>query len=58
MPDGTELTARPEWIRAWADLSGDERRMHARQQEVFAGFLTHTDAQIGRLLASLEADSG
>ncbi len=54
VPDGTELTPRPEWIRAWADLSGDERRMHARQQEVFAGFLTHTDAQIGRLLASLD----
>ena len=29
--------------------------MHARQQEVFAGFLTHTDAQIGRVLSSLEA---
>jgi hypothetical protein len=29
--------------------------MHARQQEVFAGFLTHTDAQIGRLLDSLDA---
>ncbi len=28
--------------------------MLARQQEVFAGFLTHTDAQIGRLLSSLE----
>ena len=29
--------------------------MLARQQEVFAGFLTHTDAQIGRVLSSLEA---
>ena len=28
--------------------------MLARQQEVFAGFLTHTDAQIGRVLNSLE----
>ena len=28
--------------------------MLARQQEVFAGFLTHTDAQIGRVLSSLE----
>jgi len=35
-------------------LSDDERRMMARQQEVFAGFLTHTDAQIGRLLAALD----
>jgi arylsulfatase A-like enzyme len=32
--------------------SARRARMHARQQEVFAGFLTHTDAQIGRLLAS------
>ena len=43
------LTPRPEWVRGWDDLSADERRMHARQQEVFAGFLTHTDAQIGRV---------
>jgi len=54
VPGGTELTARPEWVRAWSDHSAEERRMLARQQEVFAGFLTHTDAQIGRVLASLE----
>ena len=29
--------------------------MHARMQEVFAGFLTHTDAQIGRLLDFLRS---
>ena len=28
--------------------------MLARQQEVFAGFLTHTDAQIGRVVSALE----
>ena len=38
VPDGTVLTERPEWVQAWADLSGEERRMLARQQEVFAGF--------------------
>ena len=54
-PAGTILTERPEWVRGWDDLDADERRMHARQQEVFAGFLTHTDAQIGRLLDSLDA---
>jgi arylsulfatase len=54
VPPGTGLTARPEWVDAWADLSADQRRMLARQQEVFAGFLTHTDAQIGRVLTSLE----
>ena len=55
VPEDTVLTPRPSWVQAWNDLSGDERRMHARQQEVFAGFLTHTDAQIGRVLSSLEA---
>ena len=47
--EGTLLTERPSWVRAWNDLSAGERRMLARQQEVFAGFLTHTDAQIGGL---------
>ncbi|MGP0032191.1 MAG: arylsulfatase [Acidimicrobiales bacterium] len=55
VPPGTELTPRPAWVRGWDDLGPDERRMLARQQEVFAGFLTHADAQIGRVLASLEA---
>ena len=55
VPPGTILTERPEWVQGWDELSADERRMHARQQEVFAGFLTHTDAQIGRLLDSLDA---
>ena len=54
VPAGTELTPRPEWVRAWDDHSADERRMLARQQEVFAGFLTHTDAQIGRVVTALE----
>ena len=54
VPEDTVLTARPEWVQAWSDLSADERRLLARQQEVFAGFLTHTDAQIGRVLSSLE----
>jgi arylsulfatase A-like enzyme len=54
VPEDTKLTERPQWVQAWDDLTADERRMHARQQEVFAGFLTHTDAQIGRVLDSIE----
>jgi len=54
VPGGTVLNPRPTWVQGWDELDADERRMHARQQEVFAGFLTHTDAQIGRLLTFLE----
>jgi arylsulfatase len=54
VPPGTVLTERPPWITAWDEMSDDERRMHARGQEVFAGFLTHTDAQIGRFISFLD----
>ena len=50
VPSGTSLTGRPPWIPDWSQLSVDERRLFSRYMEVFAGFVTHTDAQIGRLL--------
>lgn len=53
VPDDVELPPRNPGVRAWEELSEDERRVHARMQEVFAGFLTHTDEQIGRLTAML-----
>jgi arylsulfatase A-like enzyme len=54
IPANTELTPRPASIPAWADASADEKRLYARMQEVFAGFLEHVDAQAGRLIGALE----
>jgi arylsulfatase A-like enzyme len=54
VPPDTVLTERPPWITSWDDMDDDERRMHARGQEVFAGFLSHTDAQIGRFISFLD----
>jgi arylsulfatase A-like enzyme len=56
VPAGTTLTERPSWVRPWDDLPADERRLYARMQEVFAGFLSHTDHHLGRLVAFLEAE--
>ncbi|HEY6698703.1 MAG TPA: arylsulfatase [Acidimicrobiales bacterium] len=53
VPEGTRLGERPSWVPAWDELPSAERRLYARMMEVFAGFLTHTDAQIGRLLRFL-----
>jgi arylsulfatase A-like enzyme len=53
MPAGTELSPRPEWVPAWESLSGDERRLYARYMEAFAGFLSHTDHEIARLVEFL-----
>ena len=57
VPEGTTLTERPSWVQAWDELDADSRRLFARQHEVYAGFLSHTDAQIGRFLDHL-AQSG
>ncbi|PBC49991.1 arylsulfatase [Rhodococcus sp. ACS1] len=43
-----------DFTRPWDTLSDDEKRLFARMAEVYAGFLSHCDDQIGRLLAYLE----
>ena len=54
LPPDTELSPRPEWVPAWESLSADERRVYARYMEAFAGFLSHTDHHLGRLLDFIE----
>ncbi|MGI9615484.1 MAG: arylsulfatase [Acidimicrobiales bacterium] len=54
IPEGTPLAPRNAGVSAWDDLSDNERTLFARFQEAFAAFLDHTDAQIGRLLDTLE----
>ena len=54
VPANADLTARPAGLPAWDSLSADERKIAARLMEVYAGFLSHTDAQIGRLVQALK----
>jgi arylsulfatase A-like enzyme len=54
VPSGTTLTERPAWVPAWSGLPAEQRRLFARGMEAFAGFLSHTDAQIGRVLGFLQ----
>jgi len=54
IPHGTALSPRPPWVPAWEDLSDTERAVAARFMECFAGFLSHTDEQLGRLFAFLD----
>jgi len=54
VPANTKLAGRPEDLKAWKSLPADQRRLFARQAEVFAGFLEHTDDQVGRLKKALE----
>src|SRR5262245_27956496 len=55
IPPGTSLSPRPSWVQEWATLPAHEQRAYARMMEVYAGFMTHTDHHLGRLLAFLTA---
>ena len=54
IPENAELTDRNEYVKPWDSLDERQKKAYARYMEVFAGFLEHTDAQIGRLLDYLE----
>jgi len=54
IPEGTQLTERIDEIESWDSLNDDERRLYARQMEVFAAQMEHVDFQIGRMLDELE----
>jgi arylsulfatase len=55
IPEHAQRPPRPEGIAAWDDIPDDERAFQARLMEVYAGFLEHTDTQVGRLVDELEA---
>jgi len=55
IPADTHLAPRPEGIPAWSDIPEQERAFQERLMEVYAGFLEHTDTQVGKLIDELEA---
>jgi arylsulfatase A-like enzyme len=54
VPADTELSRHDPDVPRWDSLPSEERRLYARMMEVYAGFLTHTDHNVGRLLDFLE----
>jgi arylsulfatase len=54
LPPGTRLSPRPPWVPAWDSLDPADQRVAARFMECFAGFLSHADAQVGRVLSFVE----
>ncbi|SHF92259.1 arylsulfatase [Vibrio gazogenes] len=57
IPANTVLPKREKGDLAWASLTAQQKRVYARFMETYAGFLTHTDEQIGRLIQHLK-DTG
>jgi arylsulfatase len=55
IPEDAELSRHDPDVKPWNDCTDDEKRLYARMMEVYAGFLTHTDHHIGRLLDHLKS---
>ena len=53
VPEDAELTERPDEVPAWDETPDDMKPIFARQMEVYAGFMEHTDHHTGRLLDAL-----
>jgi arylsulfatase len=54
VPEDTQLTERPDGVRAWDELNDTEKKVYSKLMEVYAGFAEHTDAQVMRLIETLE----
>jgi arylsulfatase A-like enzyme len=54
VPADAELSRHDPDVPEWESLSAQDRQLYSRFMEVFAGFLSHTDQQIGRLVEFLK----
>jgi arylsulfatase len=54
VPANAQLTPWPDDLPKWETLSADEKKLFARQAEVFAGYTAYTDHEIGRVIQQVE----
>ena len=54
IPADTKLTPRPSGMPAWFLLRSEQKKLMARQAEVYAGFLEQTDYEVGRVLQAIK----
>jgi arylsulfatase A-like enzyme len=54
IPQSTRLTEWPDSLPKWDTLSADQKKLFARQAEVFAGYAAYTDHEIGRVIQQVQ----
>jgi len=54
IPANAQLTPWPDELPKWDSLSADEKKLFARQAEVYAGYTAYTDYEIGRVIQQVE----
>ena len=54
IPANAQLTPWPDSIPKWDSLSELQKKLYARQAEVFAGYAAYTDYEIGRVIQEVQ----
>ena len=54
IPAGTQLTPWPDDLPKWDSLSLVQKKLYAREAEVFAAYAAYTDHEIGRVIQAVE----
>jgi len=54
IPANAQLTPWPDTVPTWDSLTPEEKKMYARQAEVYAGYMAYTDYEIGRVIKAIE----
>ena len=54
VPESTQLADKPDEIKEWDELTEPEQQLFEVQMETFAGFMEHTDVEIGRLVDAID----
>jgi arylsulfatase A-like enzyme len=54
IPQNTKLAPMPSDFKDWESLSDKEKQLFTLQMETFAGFMDHTDNEIGRMVTAIE----
>lgn len=54
IPANAQLTAWPNELPTWDSLSAEQKKLYAREAEVFAAYVAYTDHEIGRVIQEVE----
>jgi arylsulfatase A-like enzyme len=54
VPANAKLTPWPDELPQWESLSAVQKKLYARQAEVYAGYTAYTDHEIGRVIQAVE----
>jgi arylsulfatase len=54
VPANTQLTPRIPGVPAWDSLNPDQKQLYAYMMEVYAGYLSQTDYNVGRMLEAID----